>query len=590
MERRFPIRRRKHRFNYYIWGNAPKAVMPLKLLPKHVWKNAIGASKKAKRLHLVPDAEGFFSCPVVSCDSNIYRSQRGCRKHVCQRHGWYFYFDSRPNVEVVLPEQCTKAKTMERTKRSNTKDIPTFLKTCPIFKTFKGWLTSPAGGLKTNVQADQVSCRMMKYLKFCCQDQDEEWDVPVQVADYCLGSISLISDFIDYLQTSWSVGYAGLIGYINSLSHFLDFRRISTNLNGNVSVFIAAEIYMDRVKKCLSKKMRSEWNVLLSVEYLSKINCWATLEDLEAVIPYHGNKFSQILINSSVDGATIPSHDLSFCTSYIVAVLFLMVKASRPMTYQYLTVTMIKSIGEDGIIDQTIFKTQTKYGFDSLIFSKETIDIINGYINCIRKRLNPQCDYLLISRNGTQLSRLSDIFGRLVYQAIGKYINPTRYRQIIETESAQNLSIDDQNAISQDQKHTSLVARVHYKKLQSRAFAEKAKQSMDKLRNNSNSVETIEKINESAAISTRKGDLNTDFTISHKEKESKGAIDKEKKPTNNRQKKIAFSEIEDSFLREGIKKYGGKWKSILHDPDFKFHSSRQPATLCTRARSQNFIT
>ena len=559
-----------------------------KLLPKHIWKNAVGASKKAKRLHLVPDADGFFTCPVISCDSNIYRSQRGCRKHVCQRHGWYFYFDSKPNIEAVLPEQCTKTGPMQRTKRSKTSDIPMFLKSCSIHKTFKSWLTSPAGGLKSNIQAEQISCRVMKYLKFCCQDHNEEWDVPVQVVDYCLGSISLISDFITYLQDNWSVGYAGLIGYINSLSHLLDLRRISATLNSNISVFIAAEIYMDRVKKCLSKKMRAEWNVLLSVEYLSKINCWATLDDLETVIPYHGNKFTQILINSSVDEVTIPSHDLSFCTSYIVAVLFLMVKASRPMTYQYLTVTMINSIGEDGVIDQTAFKTQTKYGFDSLIFTKQTIDIINGYIKCIRKRLNPQCDYLLISRNGNQLTKLSDIFGRLVYQAIGKYINPTRYRQIIETESAQNLSVDDQNAISQDQKHTSFVARVHYKKLESRAVAEKAKQSMDKLRNNSNSVETIQKISESINIPVSKTDAKIQFSINPKEKE-RDAINNKEKQLNNRQKKVAFSEIEDGFLREGIKKYGGKWKSILHDPKFKFHCSRQPATLCTRARSQKFI-
>ena len=57
------------------------------------------------------------------------------------------------------------------------------------------------------------------------------------------------------------------------------------------------------------------------------------------------------------------------------------------MTYQYLTVDMIKNIGKNGVIDQRVFKTQEKYGFDSLIFSKQTLDIINGYITCIRKRL-----------------------------------------------------------------------------------------------------------------------------------------------------------------------------------------------------------
>lgn len=569
--------------------------MPSKLLPKPLWKNARGAANKPKRLHLVPDEDGLFDCPVKNCDNESYRSQRGCRKHVYQRHGWYFYFDTRPNIELVLPEHFTNRKPMQRTKRSNTKDIPMFLKTCLLYKKFKRWLTSSAGGSKSGVQAEQISCRVLKYLKFCCQDVSKEWEIPEPVTDYCLGSVTLISDFITHLQEQWKVGFAGVIGYINSLSHLLDFRRVAVTTSTNLSVFIAAEIYMQRVKKCLCKKMRSEWSFLLSVEYLSRINCWASLEELQAVIPYHGDKFSQILLNASVDGAVIPSHDLSFCTSYIIAVLFLMVKASRPMTYQYLTIYMINNIGEDGIIDQTVFKTQDKYGFDSLIFSKETIDILNGYITCIRKRLNPQCDYLLVSRNGTQLTRLSDIFGRIVFQAIGKYINPTRYRQIIETESAENLSLDEQNAISEDQKHTSLVAQVHYKKLHSRSVAEKAKQSMDKLRDNSAAVGTLQKIKESLSAQRQKviGETkeNADFSVtsSTKEKETKNEDNSSSSLTGvGRQKKVAFSDIEDKFLCEGIKKYGSKWKKILDDPAFKFHTSRKPATLCIRAKSQNF--
>ena len=54
----------------------------------------------------------------------------------------------------------------------------------------------------------------------------------------------------------------------------------------------------------------------------------------------------------------------------------------------------------------------------------------------------------------------------LVHQAIGK--NPTRYRQIIETESSDILTLDEQGAISEDQKHSSTVAKVFYKKKQSR--------------------------------------------------------------------------------------------------------------------------
>jgi len=56
----------------------------------------------------------------------------------------------------------------------------------------------------------------------------------------------------------------------------------------------------------------------------------------------------------------------------------------------------------------------------------------------------------------------------LVHQAIGKYINPTRYRQIVETESSERLNLQEQQYVSEDQKHSSKVAQVFYKKKHSR--------------------------------------------------------------------------------------------------------------------------
>ena len=69
----------------------------------------------------------------------------------------------------------------------------------------------------------------------------------------------------------------------------------------------------------------------------------------------------------------------------------------------------------------------------------------------------------------------------LVHQAIGKNINPTRYRQIIETESSDRLTLDEQRVISEDQKHSSNVAKIYYKKKQSRLVAVEGKKCMDKM-------------------------------------------------------------------------------------------------------------
>ena len=122
----------------------------------------------------------------------------------------------------------------------------------------------------------------------------------------------------------------------------LDYRWSSDICKKNLSVFIASEI--ERVKKYIVK--------LLSVEYLQSINCLATLEDLQKVIPYHSDQYKQIALNANNNVACVPAHDISFATGFIVSVLFLMVKACRPMTYQNLTITMIKSVKENGIIDQ----------------------------------------------------------------------------------------------------------------------------------------------------------------------------------------------------------------------------------------------
>ena len=59
----------------------------------------------------------------------------------------------------------------------------------------------------------------------------------------------------------------------------------------------------------------------------------------------------------------------------------------------------------------------------------------------------------------------------IVHQAIGKHINPTRYRQIIETESSDKLTLEEQQYITKDQKHSSEVAKIYYKKKYSRQVA-----------------------------------------------------------------------------------------------------------------------
>ena len=69
-----------------------------------------------------------------------------------------------------------------------------------------------------------------------------------------------------------------------------------------------------------------------------------------------------------------------------------------------------------------------------------------------------------------------------MFDAIGKYTIPTRYRQIIETESSNCLDNEEQEWISEDQKHSSHVARVCYQKKRPRNVALKRQGCLKNLR------------------------------------------------------------------------------------------------------------
>ena len=97
----------------------------------------------------------------------------------------------------------------------------------------------------------------------------------------------MISDFVEYVQTDWSLKASGVTGYMNALGHLLDFRRSYSDLTQiNSSAFIPSEIHIQRVKRYLPKKIKSGWREVLSVDYLNSINCWAKLEELQKVIPF----------------------------------------------------------------------------------------------------------------------------------------------------------------------------------------------------------------------------------------------------------------------------------------------------------------
>ena len=456
------------------------------------WSDIDGASPKPKRLHLEKDdADSLYHCPIQLCEHEGFQSQRGCRKPVNNKHSWFFYFDEKPRVDLKLAANSLKVPTKSSAFSTNDDDVsstrskpgarsmPSFSASSQIGEQFATWLSGSGGGYKKDRPAQQIVNRCLKFLKFCCEEEEE---LNFEVMDFSLCSPSLLFKFIDYLQEECKLGHDGRLGYIDAISELIDFRKVNGASDGVLRKLSATELYIKRARKTVAKMMRLQWTQHLDVETLEARGHWATMEELLEVVSFHLPRYEQTVKTCQNDAGQVNPSDLTFATKFLATYLFIKVKGSRPMTYQYLTVDMVKAAKENGgFIDQKNFKTAGKYGFDSVILTDKSMQILDGYITFVRPLLKPQCDFVLVTKSGSQHSKLGNEMSKLVFDAIGKYIHPTRYRQIVETRSLDALNDKEHRLLCEDQKHSSVVAKVHYQKLRSREVAVKAHECLQKL-------------------------------------------------------------------------------------------------------------
>ncbi|XP_028514967.1 uncharacterized protein LOC110239457 [Exaiptasia diaphana] len=345
----------------------------------------------------------------------------------------------------------------------------------------------------------------------------------------------------------------------------------------------------------------------LDIETLESKGHWATMDELLQVIPYHLPRYEKIIKQcKNHPNDPLCALELSFATRFIAVYLFLQVKCSRPMTFQYLTVQMIETAKiNGGFVDQKQFKTASTYGFDSLMFNTADIQVIDDFIRHVRPRLEPKCDYVLVTRNGRQYNKLSNLMTKMVFDAIGKYIHPSRYRQIVETESVKNLTKEEQDVVSKNQKHSSVVARVHYQKQHSRDIAKKGQECMKKLQGIKgeqveeyiqsklcalNQAPTLSNKDQAASVSNEELTTN-EIQNTHYQDKTKVPEKRSQQEVENSDKlvvkRLQFTKEEDEFLKEGLLHYGyGQWTPILRDKRFKFPKGRKPDSLKKRADSK----
>ena len=563
------------------------------------WSKLPNASPKPKRLHLEEDdSDGLFHCPVQGCKRDGFTTQRGCRKHAKNKHRWYFYFDEKPNITQIEACQEQSNKTDNNDDKSSLKirRALSFDMSSRIAQDFLSWLTGSGGGCKSDRQAHQIVSRCLKFLKFCWEEDE---DLTFEIVDFSLCSPSLLFKFVDMMQDEWNLGHAGRIGYLDAIAEMGDFRKVNGASESVLRGLSCTELYLKKVRKTISKMMRLQWTSEFDIDALEAKGHWATLEELLEVVGQYLPRYESVLKSCKDNPGSISPFDLSFATKFLAVYLFIKVKGSRPMTYQYLTVEMVnKAKSNGGFIDQNMFKTAGKYGFDSLYLTETSMQVLDGYINHVRPLLKPNCDYVLVTRNGGQHNKLGELMSKLVFDATGKYVHPTRYRQIVETASCKQLSNSAQSTISEDQKHSSVVARVHYQKQRSREVASKAHKCLEELHGDRGTELEMEVRSRLSVKSTSSPDQNADNSdtdevemITKTQPERLEGVPRlrrevafRKTEIGAKRKNVMFTPKEDKFLKAGLKKHGfGHWEAILRDPEFHFEKGRTANSLLSRA-------
>jgi hypothetical protein len=403
-------------------------------------------------------------------------------------HPWYLYFDQQPLINKT--EFLAKDK---QKRKSTTHNIPAYSLKEGMGKEFLDWLKTPCGGGKSAKQGVQSGRRAMKFLMASLGDTEVDKSVSDEFIDCCLGSPSIVINFFKVVTEDWKISSSAALNYMKSINDLMDWRKASGVTDDVLRSFTASEVYIRRGKENLSKQKKLEYSRNLDLEQLICRQSWATVEEMEQVIPYHAPRYKYVLDLCKAENSSPGVSQLAFATRFITTFLFLRVKCTRPMTYQYITLQMIEEAKTNGgYIDQTAFKTEKQYAFDTVILSEEVLQIIDSYVEHVRPKMSPSCKYLLLTTNGKQYSALGSAMSILVHQAIEKYVNPTRYRQIIESESAERLSTEEMKAISADQKHSSYVARRIYQKKLSRDVAVQGKTCMKKITGNQRDEHTKE--------------------------------------------------------------------------------------------------
>ena len=223
--------------------------------------------------------------------------------------------------------------------------------------------STSCGGGKNNRESCQIGKRAMKYFMQALGNNANDIELTSEFVDCCLSSASIFISFLKTLEEEWKIGPSGALNYFKAINEFIDFRKANGVSDNTLRCFTVVEVYLRRAKENLRKRKNLECNRNLDLESLLAKDSWATIEEMEEVIPYHMRQFKTVIqkCTGSTEARLLTKGYLVFCIRFVTTLLFLRVKSSRLMTYQFLTVDMVnKARNNGGFIDQREFKTASR--------------------------------------------------------------------------------------------------------------------------------------------------------------------------------------------------------------------------------------
>ena len=97
------------------------------------------------------------------------------------------------------------------------------------------------------------------------------------------------------METEWKLGNSGQISYMHALIDLMDFRKFQGVSSSVLQNFAVVEMFIKRARRCITKKIRMRFSTELDLETLERKGHWATIKELQQVIPYHLPRYKKVI-------------------------------------------------------------------------------------------------------------------------------------------------------------------------------------------------------------------------------------------------------------------------------------------------------